>query len=79
MILNILRILASYLLGSISFSYIAGVLCKGIDIRNFGSGNAGTTNVLRVLGPAPAVAVLLCDVFKGVASIYLGKASGSEI
>ena len=47
MILNILRILASYLLGSISFSYIAGVLCKGIDIRILAA-YAGTTNVLSI-------------------------------
>lgn len=77
--LNILRILVSYLLGSISFSYIVGILWKGIDIRNFGSGNAGATNVFRVLGPLPAGTVLLCDVLKGVASIYLGKTSGNEI
>jgi len=76
--MGILRIFASYLLGSISFSYIMGVLWKGIDIRHFGSGNAGATNTFRVLGPLPAALVLLFDVLKGVLAIYLGKGAGSE-
>jgi glycerol-3-phosphate acyltransferase PlsY len=48
----ILSTLIAYLLGSVSFSYLAGKLLKGIDIRSHGSGNAGATNTLRVLGIA---------------------------
>jgi glycerol-3-phosphate acyltransferase PlsY len=61
-----------YLLGAISFSYLAGKLLKGIDIRNHGSGNAGATNTLRVLGVGPAVTVLVLDAVKGVIAVKLG-------
>lgn len=57
-------ILVSYFIGSISPSYIFGKIYK-IDIRKKGSGNAGTTNTLRVLGKKVALAVFLIDFFKG--------------
>jgi glycerol-3-phosphate acyltransferase PlsY len=69
---SILAIIASYLLGSISFSFLAGKLLKGIDIRNHGSGNAGATNTLRILGKKPAIAVLLLDGLKGVLAVWFG-------
>ncbi len=59
----------AYLLGSIPTGYLAGKLLKGIDIRQEGSGSTGATNVLRTLGKAPAIAVLLIDILKGVAAI----------
>ena len=59
-----LYIIIAYLLGSISPSIIIGRI-KGIDIRKQGSGNAGTTNTLRVIGKKAAVVVLLVDVAKG--------------
>jgi acyl phosphate:glycerol-3-phosphate acyltransferase len=65
-------IVISYLLGSISFSYLFARLLKGIDIREHGSGNAGATNTLRVLGKGPAVLVLLLDVAKGAAAVGVG-------
>ena len=61
---NILVILASYLLGSVSFGYLAGRLVKGIDIRRYGSGNMGTTNIQRTLGTWPALVVLALDIGK---------------
>ena len=61
----------SYLLGSIPTAYIFGRVLKGIDIRDFGSGNVGATNALRVLGKGPGVAVLLLDIFKGTAAVVL--------
>ncbi len=64
----ILGIIISYLIGSIPTAYIFGYLLKGIDIRKFGSGNVGATNVLRVLGRAPAITVLALDIFKGLAA-----------
>ncbi|MCZ8520552.1 MULTISPECIES: glycerol-3-phosphate 1-O-acyltransferase PlsY [Paenibacillus] len=67
-----LSLLIGYLLGSISFSFLAGKLLKGIDIRQHGSGNAGATNTLRVLGKGPGIAVLLLDVLKGIAAVWLG-------
>ncbi|WP_088833441.1 glycerol-3-phosphate 1-O-acyltransferase PlsY [Paenibacillus tyrfis] len=76
---NLLSLLIGYLLGSISFSYLAGRLLKGIDIREHGSGNAGATNTLRVLGKGPGIAVLLLDVLKGVAAVWIGTwLSGSD-
>ncbi|ULL19785.1 glycerol-3-phosphate 1-O-acyltransferase [Paenibacillus sp. H1-7] len=68
-----MSIIVAYLLGSISFSYLAGKMLKGIDIRNHGSGNAGATNTLRVLGKGPAITVLLLDALKGVAAVWIGR------
>ncbi|SFK92171.1 glycerol-3-phosphate acyltransferase PlsY [Paenibacillus sp. 1_12] len=69
----VIPILIGYLLGSVSFSFLAGKLLKGIDIRNHGSGNAGATNTLRVLGVAPGITVLLLDALKGVIAVLLGS------
>ncbi|GIO65256.1 glycerol-3-phosphate 1-O-acyltransferase PlsY [Paenibacillus sp. FSL M7-1455] len=73
MTLKIIAIVLSYLLGSVSFSVVMAKLLKGIDIRQHGSGNAGATNTLRILGKGPAIAVLLLDVLKGIGAIWLGK------
>ncbi|MFF2908091.1 MULTISPECIES: glycerol-3-phosphate 1-O-acyltransferase PlsY [Bacillales] len=72
MALEILVIVVSYLLGSVSFSVLLAKLLKGIDIRQYGSGNAGATNTLRVLGKGPAILVLVLDVLKGIAAVWLG-------
>lgn len=69
---SVLAIVASYLIGSISFSFIIAKFVKGIDIRKYGSGNAGATNTLRVLGKGPAIAVLLLDVFKAMIAVWIG-------
>jgi glycerol-3-phosphate acyltransferase PlsY len=61
----ILAITISYLIGSIPTAYIFGRLLKGIDIRNFGSGNVGATNAMRVLGKPAGISVLLIDILKG--------------
>ena len=74
MALEVLVIVVSYLLGSVSFSMLFARLFKGIDIRQYGSGNAGATNTLRVLGKGPAVLVLVLDVLKGVAAVWIGHA-----
>ncbi|QAA22624.1 glycerol-3-phosphate 1-O-acyltransferase PlsY [Sporolactobacillus terrae] len=71
-----LSTIISYLIGSISFSYLITKKIKKIDIRKTGSGNAGATNTLRVLGTGPAVGVLLLDVLKGVISILIAQAFG---
>jgi glycerol-3-phosphate acyltransferase PlsY len=72
-LLSFITVAAGYLLGSISFSYLFGKWFKGIDIRNHGSGNAGATNTLRVLGKGPAIAVLILDALKGVLAVYIGR------
>lgn len=66
-----LSVIIAYLVGSISFSYLFGRLFKGIDIRKHGSGNAGATNTLRVLGVGPAITVLALDVAKGILAVWV--------
>lgn len=61
----LLLLLLSFITGSIPTSIILGKLVKGIDIREYGSGNAGGTNVFRVLGWKPALIVVIIDIFKG--------------
>lgn len=60
----VIAVLASYLIGSIPWAYLAGLL-KGVDLRTYGSGNLGTTNVLRLLGAPAAILVYLLDAAKG--------------
>ncbi|MEX0912163.1 MAG: glycerol-3-phosphate 1-O-acyltransferase PlsY, partial [Gemmatimonadota bacterium] len=62
-----LWLIASYLLGSVPSSYIAGRLVRGIDLREHGSGNLGATNTFRVLGARVAAPVMVSDMFKGFA------------
>ena len=61
----LLLLVLSYITGSFPTSIILGKTVKGIDIREHGSGNAGGTNVFRVLGWKPASIVVIIDVFKG--------------
>ena len=65
-----------YLIGSISFSIIIGKKMAGIDVREQGSGNAGSTNVLRTIGKKAAALTLLCDVLKGVIAVLIAFVVG---
>ncbi|TJY44361.1 glycerol-3-phosphate 1-O-acyltransferase PlsY [Cohnella pontilimi] len=76
MFTSLLAVVISYLLGSISFSILLARWLRKIDIRQHGSGNAGATNTLRVLGKGPAIAVFALDVAKGIAAILLGRLLG---
>ncbi|MDD4066390.1 MAG: glycerol-3-phosphate 1-O-acyltransferase PlsY [Clostridia bacterium] len=67
----ILIVVVGYLIGSINLSIVLTKKVKGIDIRKEGSGNAGTTNTLRVLGKKYAAIVLLFDILKGVIVILI--------
>lgn len=66
-----LSVLISYLLGSIPFGLIITRLWKGVDVRRYGSGNIGFTNVLRVAGPVPGALTLMLDVGKAFVSAKL--------
>jgi acyl phosphate:glycerol-3-phosphate acyltransferase len=66
----VVKVLASYLVGSIVGSLVIGRLRGGIDIRTLGSGNAGGTNALRTQGKAFALWVMLIDVAKGWLAAY---------
>ena len=63
--------LIAYLLGSISFSVIFSKKFAGFDVRDKGSKNAGTTNVLRTVGKKAAAITLICDILKGVVAILV--------
>ena len=63
----------AYLLGSISWGLIIGKMSRGIDVRAYGSGATGVTNVLRTLGPHMAALVLVADVSKGIIATYLAR------
>jgi glycerol-3-phosphate acyltransferase PlsY len=65
-------VIGSYLIGSIPSGLVIGRL-KGIDVREYGSGNIGTTNVLRTLGARYGAIVLIADVFKGVIAVLLAR------
>ncbi|WP_350342457.1 glycerol-3-phosphate 1-O-acyltransferase PlsY [Proteinivorax tanatarense] len=69
--LNWLWIIVSYIIGSVSFAYIVSKLHSGIDIRNYGSGNAGATNVHRVLGIKAFAAVSILDILKGYFAVAI--------
>lgn len=72
-----LALIAAYLVGSIDFAVIVARM-RGVDIRQVGSGNPGTSNVLRTLGRFPAALVLIGDLVKGVIAAAMGwVASGS--
>lgn len=74
MIKLLIGIAISYLLGSISFAVWIGRIFYKTDVREHGSGNAGTTNTIRILGLKPGIVVLLLDVFKGwLAIIIIGR------
>ena len=64
-------IIFSYLFGSLNSAIIVCRVLKHKDIRDYGSNNAGLTNVLRVFGKGPAAATLLCDLAKGVLAVVI--------
>ncbi|MDD3706505.1 MAG: glycerol-3-phosphate 1-O-acyltransferase PlsY [Clostridiaceae bacterium] len=64
--------LIAYLLGNIASAYLISKAMGKIDIRNYGSGNSGSTNVLRVLGAKPAAIAFLGDMLKGTAAVLIG-------
>jgi len=77
MVLIILSALIGYALGSISFSVIFSKKIAGFDLREKGSGNAGSTNALRTAGKKVAILTLICDILKGVVAILLAILIGN--
>jgi len=66
-----LLVIASYFVGAIPTSYIAGRVTRGIDLRQHGSGNLGATNAYRVLGWRAALPIFLVDILKGFLPVLL--------
>ena len=75
----ILIAIIAYAIGSINFSVIFSRKYAGFDVREKGSGNAGTTNMLRSVGKKAAAITLLCDILKGVISILIAVIVGNII
>ncbi|WP_024621856.1 glycerol-3-phosphate 1-O-acyltransferase PlsY [Metaclostridioides mangenotii] len=69
----------AYLLGNISTSYIIAKKFSGVDIRTQGSGNAGSTNVLRTMGKRAGAATFVGDLLKGTLSVLIGEIIGNLI
>lgn len=67
----------SYVIGSINFSVILSKKMAGFDVREKGSGNAGTTNMLRSVGKKAAAITLICDILKGIVSILIAILIGN--
>lgn len=66
-----LLVVLAYFVGAIPMSIIVGKLTRGVDVRDYGSGNPGTTNAIRVLGRPLGMVVFLLDVLKGGFVIFL--------
>ena len=64
---------AAYLIGSINFAVIFAKAFLKKDVRDMGSGNAGTTNVMRNAGFLPGALTFVCDVLKGFLACYMGQ------
>ena len=67
----------AYLIGSVNFSVLISKKMAGFDVREKGSGNAGTTNMLRSVGKKAAAITLVCDILKGVVSIVIAIIVGN--
>ncbi|MBC7259224.1 MAG: glycerol-3-phosphate 1-O-acyltransferase PlsY [Chloroflexi bacterium] len=75
-VLVVVSAVAGYLLGSFPTGYLMGKAHR-VDIRRFGSGRTGGTNVLRTLGWLPALITAAVDVLKGMAAVWLARALGA--
>ena len=78
-IVYVIIAIIAYLLGSISFSVIISKKVAGFDVREKGSGNAGTTNVLRSVGKKAAIITLICDILKGVVAVLIALLVGKIV
>jgi glycerol-3-phosphate acyltransferase PlsY len=67
-------LVVSYFLGTVPVGLMVGKVSRGIDIRDYGSGNVGAANVLRTLGPGPAAVVFAGDTLKGLAAVLFAGA-----
>ena len=77
MTLCIIIAIITYLIGSINFSVIFSKKMAGFDVREKGSGNAGTTNMLRTVGKKAALITLICDILKGIVAIGIAILLGN--
>ena len=79
MFVYIIMAILAYCIGSVNFSVIFSKKFAGFDVREKGSGNAGSTNMLRSVGKKAAAITLICDILKGVVSIAIAIILGNMI
>lgn len=79
MVVYIIIAIISYLIGSVNFSVILSKRIAGFDVREKGSGNAGSTNMLRSVGKGAAALTLVCDILKGVVAIGIAILFGNMV
>jgi len=76
-------VVVGYLLGSVPFGVMVGKIFKGVDVRDYGSGSSGMTNVIRTIGVRAGALVMLLDMTKSVVAILLARAftdiQGAEV
>ena len=77
MVIYIIMAIIAYVIGSVNFSVIFSKKFAGFDVREKGSGNAGTTNMLRSVGKKAAAITLVCDILKGVVAIGIAILLGN--
>ena len=77
MVIYIIMAIIAYCIGSVNFSVIFSKKFAGFDVREKGSGNAGTTNMLRSVGKKAAAITLVCDILKGVVAIGIAILLGN--
>lgn len=75
---NIMAGLIAYLIGNLSSAYFIVKIFKNDDIRNYGSGNPGATNALRVYGKKIGALTLILDLLKGLVAVYIGGLIGGD-
>ena len=79
MAVYIIMAIIAYCIGSVNFSVIISKKMAGFDVREKGSGNAGSTNMLRSVGKKAAAITLVCDILKGVVAIVIAMILGNII
>ena len=77
--MEIAVLVIAYFIGNVSPAYILVKFAANIDIREHGSGNAGTTNVVRVMGTKAGILVLVSDLLKGVLAVWIGRYFGGDL
>lgn len=79
MVVYIIMAIIAYCIGSVNFSVIFSKKFAGFDVREKGSGNAGSTNMLRSVGKKAAALTLVCDILKGVVAISISMILGNIV
>lgn len=76
---TLLALFGAYLIGSVPSAVWVGKAFYGIDVREYGSGNAGATNTFRVLGKKAGIPVLILDILKGFLAVQLAFVAGTYL